>query len=179
MNAVFSSRSTGDGGISPVSAPGICVTANCSAIAWHPPLWMEGRCCGGALADGGRGPPASRWGGRASGERCTQHMSRTRVRQRRRSAPWERRNGAWGATFRAAGRVRADVDNRECARVGSAAVGPCGRPAVGLAAAPGSEKGASVVGRSRAWRSLLVVAAVALALGVVSACGGGGGGGGG
>src|SRR4051795_12338040 len=37
MNAVFSSRSTGDGGISPVSAPGICVTANCSAIDGLPP----------------------------------------------------------------------------------------------------------------------------------------------
>ena len=35
-----------------------------------------------------------------------------------------------------------------------------------------------MVGRSRAWRSLLVVGAVALVLGVVSACGGGGGGGG-
>jgi tripartite ATP-independent transporter DctP family solute receptor len=35
-----------------------------------------------------------------------------------------------------------------------------------------------VFGRSRAWRSLLVVAALALTLGVVSACGGGGGGGG-
>jgi len=34
-----------------------------------------------------------------------------------------------------------------------------------------------VVGRSRAWRSLVVVGVVALALGVLSACGGGGGGG--
>src|ERR687884_636318 len=76
MNAVFSSRSTGDGGISPVSAPGICVTANCSAIAWHPPLWMEGRCFAGALADGAADPHLARGGGehRANGARSICHV---------------------------------------------------------------------------------------------------------
>src|SRR6478736_8075206 len=62
MNAVFSSRSTGDGGISPVSAPGICVTANCSAIDGLPPSSVKGSCTKIACSGWTDNHPAKRGG---------------------------------------------------------------------------------------------------------------------
>src|SRR2546429_3267546 len=130
MNAVFSSRSTGEGGISPVSAPGVCITANISAIAWHPPLWTEGWCTRTA-----KHPPSDRHvaveggvGQTAVAAYVTTYgasTGRPGSGAPSRAPP----DPALPKGFRASQPARADVDNPPHRLVG------CGRPEGGASAA--------------------------------------------